>query len=153
MQESPSLMPLQPIARKQKKKMKKAIPLRILEAPPELSPVARQEWDRLMQEITSKGVLSAFDRAPLAAYCIAYALAIEALEGVQQYGSIIKSPNGFPIQSPYLTNLNKQLELMMRIASEFGFTPASRSRIFSYTLRKTLLLNAVDEPDSGLADW
>jgi phage terminase small subunit len=42
---------------------------------------------------------------------------------------MIKSPQGFPIQSPYLAIANRQAEIMMRIASEFGFTPASRSRI------------------------
>jgi phage terminase small subunit len=33
------------------------------------------------------------------------------------------------LQSPYLAIANRQAEIMMRIASEFGFTPASRSRI------------------------
>jgi len=33
------------------------------------------------------------------------------------------------MQSPYLAIANRQAEIMMRIASEFGFTPASRSRI------------------------
>jgi Phage terminase, small subunit len=41
----------------------------------------------------------------------------------------VKSPTGYPMQSPYLAIANRQAELMMRIASEFGFTPASRSRI------------------------
>ena len=34
-----------------------------------------------------------------------------------------------PIQSPYVSIANRHAEIMMRIASEFGFTPASRSRI------------------------
>ena len=38
-------------------------------------------------------------------------------------------PPGYPIQSPYVAIANRQAEIMMRIASEFGFTPASRSRI------------------------
>jgi phage terminase small subunit len=42
---------------------------------------------------------------------------------------MIKSPQGFPIQSPYLAIANRPSEIMMRIASEFGLTPASRSRI------------------------
>jgi hypothetical protein len=33
------------------------------------------------------------------------------------------------MQSPYLGIANRQAELMMRIASESGLTPASRSRI------------------------
>jgi P27 family predicted phage terminase small subunit len=49
----------------------------------------------------------------------------EAMEQIQKYGTMVKSPTGFPIQSP----ANRQAEIMMRIASEFGFTPASRSRI------------------------
>jgi phage terminase small subunit len=42
---------------------------------------------------------------------------------------MVKSPTGYPIQSPYVSIANRQAEIMMRIASEFGFTPASRSRI------------------------
>jgi P27 family predicted phage terminase small subunit len=53
----------------------------------------------------------------------------EAMEQIQKYGTMIKSPTGFPVQSPYLSIANRQAEIMMRIASEFGFTPASRSRI------------------------
>jgi P27 family predicted phage terminase small subunit len=48
---------------------------------------------------------------------------------IQKYGTMVKSPTGYPMQSPYLGLANRQAELMMRIASEFGFTPASRSRI------------------------
>jgi phage terminase small subunit len=66
---------------------------------------------------------------------------------------MIKSPNGYPTQSPYLSTLNRQAEIMMRIACEFGFTPASRSRIFSFTQKNSMLLDAVDEPDTGLASW
>ena len=42
---------------------------------------------------------------------------------------MIKSPSGYPVQSPYIAIANRQAEIMIRIASEFGFTPASRSRI------------------------
>ena len=132
---------------------KEAKPVRILECPPELGPIARQEWDRIVGELTSLGVLSSFDRGPLAAYCTAYALWIEATDAVQKYGAMIKSPNGYPIQSPYLATVNRQAEIMMRIASEFGFTPASRSRIFSYSQKNSMLLDAVDKNDDGLANW
>jgi P27 family predicted phage terminase small subunit len=132
---------------------KETKPARILECPPELGPVARQEWDRIVGELTSLGVLSSFDRGPLAAYCTAYALWIEATEAVQKYGAMIKSPNGYPTQSPYLSTVNRQAEIMMRIASEFGFTPASRSRIFSYSQKNSMLLEMVDEPDDGTPKW
>jgi P27 family predicted phage terminase small subunit len=99
------------------------------DCPPELSPAARQEWDRLASELGALRMLTNLDRAALAAYCTAYALWAEANEAIQKYGVMIKSPQGFPIQSPYLSIANRQAEIMMRIASEFGFTPASRSRI------------------------
>ena len=51
------------------------------------------------------------------------------MEQIQKYGTMVKSPTGYPIQSPYLAIANRQAELMIRIASEFGFTPASRRRI------------------------
>ena|SRR5436190_12716599 len=98
-------------------------------APPQLSPLARKEWDRLASELGALRMLTNLDRAALAAYCGAYALWAEATEAIQKYGVMIKSPQGFPIQSPYLSIANRQAEIMMRIASEFGFTPASRSRI------------------------
>src|SRR5947207_267150 len=101
----------------------------IPECPPELGPVAQREWHRLAGELTSLRLLTNLDRAALAAYCGAYALWAEATEAIQKYGAMIKSPTGFPIQSPYLAIANRQAEIMMRIASEFGFTPASRSRI------------------------
>jgi hypothetical protein len=42
---------------------------------------------------------------------------------------MVKSPTGFPIQSPYVSIANRQAEIMLRISAEFGFTPASRGRI------------------------
>jgi len=36
--------------------------------------------------------------------------------------------------------MNRQAEIMLRIAGEFGFTPASRSRNFSYAKSKSMLL-------------
>jgi P27 family predicted phage terminase small subunit len=86
--------------------------------------------------------------AVLAAYCTAYALYFEALEMVNKHGAIIKSPNGYPQQSPYLSHLNRQAEVMMRTAAELGFTPASRRRIFSFDDRNALLIEA--KPDDSM---
>jgi P27 family predicted phage terminase small subunit len=130
---------------------KEAKPERILDCPTELSTLARQEWDRIVGELTSLAILSSVDRGPLTAYCCAYALWIEAMEMVQKHGAMIKSPNGYPMQSPYLSHANKQFEIMMKVAVEFGFTPASRSRIYSYSLRNSMLLNAVNEPKDDSA--
>ena len=99
--------------------------------PPRTRPAAQKEWQRLVGELAALRILTNLDRAALAAYCGAYALWAEATEAIQKYGAMIKSPSGYPIQSPYVAIANRQAEIMMRIASEFGFTPASRSRISS----------------------
>jgi len=118
----------------------------IPDCPPELSPLARQEWDRLVGELSSLRMMTNLDRAALAAYCAAYALWAEAIEAIQKYGAMIKSPTGFPIQSPYLAIANRQAEIMMRIASEFGFTPASRSRIAAPAKAGPSLFDLMEEP-------
>jgi P27 family predicted phage terminase small subunit len=124
----------------------------IPECPPELSPLARKEWDRLVGELSALRMLTNLDRAALAAYCGAYALWAEATEAIQKYGAMIKSPQGFPIQSPYLAIANRQAEIMMRIASEFGFTPASRSRIAAPSERGRSLFDLLDDDPKISAD-
>jgi phage terminase small subunit len=66
---------------------------------------------------------------------------------------MIKSSNGYPVQSPYLVVANKHADTMIRIACEFGFTPASRSRIVSFTQKNSLLLDGVDERDDESPGW
>ncbi len=58
---------------------------------------------------------------------------------------MVKSPTGFPIQSPYVSIANRQAEIMLRIASEFGFTPASRGRISMRSETEPDLFGDVDE--------
>jgi P27 family predicted phage terminase small subunit len=118
------------------------------DCPPELSPTAQREWERLTAELAKLNLMTKLDRAALAAYCVAYAIWLEAMEQIQKYGTMIKSPTGFPIQSPYLAILNRQAEIMMRIASEFGFTPASRSRISTPSPDQLPLFNQ-DEPEKA----
>jgi phage terminase small subunit len=45
------------------------------------------------------------------------------------------------MQSPYISIANRQAEIMMRVASEFGFTPASRSRISTPQLNEPTLFD------------
>jgi P27 family predicted phage terminase small subunit len=116
----------------------------IPDCPVELGPVARQEWDRMAPQLVSLRILTQLDRAALAAYCGAYAMWAEATEAVQKYGTMVKSPSGYPVQSPYVSIANRQAEIMMRIASEFGFTPASRSRISAPRVPEPDLLDLIN---------
>jgi P27 family predicted phage terminase small subunit len=81
------------------------------------------------------------DRGALATYCGAYAMWAEAMEQIQKYGTVVKSQTGFPIQSPYLAIANQQAEIMMRIASAFGFTHETRTILPDVRVR-----NCADRP-------
>jgi P27 family predicted phage terminase small subunit len=116
----------------------------IPECPDELGEPARREWNRLVGELASLKLLTNFDRAALAAYCGAYALWAEATEAIQKYGLMIKSPSRYPVQSPYVSVANRQAEIMMRIASEFGFTPASRSRVSTHPKAEPTLFDRLE---------
>jgi len=74
---------------------------------------------------------------------------VEAVEAIQKYGSIVKSPAGFPMQSPYVAMANRQAEIMVRIAAEFGFTPASRSRIVAPLITEPSLFDLPSDADDS----
>jgi len=118
----------------------------IPDCPVELGPVARREWDRLVAELAPLRMLTNLDRAALASYCGAYGMWAEATEAIQKFGTMVKAPSGFPVQSPYVSIANRQAEIMMRIASEFGFTPASRSRISTPSEDERDLFNVLERP-------
>jgi P27 family predicted phage terminase small subunit len=73
--------------------------------------------------------VSPLDRGVLAVYCVAYAAWLDATITIQTYGSIMKSPNGHPMQSPAVSIANQQADIIVRTATQFGFTPASRIRL------------------------
>jgi P27 family predicted phage terminase small subunit len=94
-----------------------------------LNPVARREWRRLARELADQGLLTKIDRAQFALYCQTYGRLIEAEDKMKLTGLVVKTKNGFPIQSPYLPIIHKSVEIMNKLAIEFGMTPASRSRV------------------------
>jgi P27 family predicted phage terminase small subunit len=94
--------------------------------PAELNSVARNEWTRIVTELASPNLLKPLDVAMLALYCNAYAGWLDATAAVNEYGPVIKTPNGYPAQSPYVTLANQHAAVMLRCSSELGLSPASR---------------------------
>ena len=97
--------------------------------PEHLSKAAKREYRRVGRELLALGLVSKIDRAALAGYSDAYGRWAEAAEQLQKYGLVIKSPNGYPIQSPYLAILTTALDQTRAFLTEFGMTPSSRSRV------------------------
>ena len=97
--------------------------------PAHLDDEARKEWRRIGRELVKLGLMTKIDRSALAAYCMLWSRWIEAEQELKKTGTIVKAKNGFPVLSPYLIVANKALEQMRVFLTEFGLTPASRSRI------------------------
>lgn len=98
--------------------------------PAMLNAVAKAEWQRLRKELVPMGLLTNVDRAALMAYCVVYARWVKAEEQIEKLGEYIKSSkSGYLIQAPWVGVANKALELMHKYATEFGFTPSSRTRL------------------------
>jgi P27 family predicted phage terminase small subunit len=97
--------------------------------PSHLSPTAKAEWKRIAGHLHILRIISQLDRAALAAYCQAYGRWAEAEKKLKETAPLIKTPSGYVQQNPWLQVANKQLEIMHKYLSEFGMTPASRSRV------------------------
>ncbi len=90
---------------------------------------AKAEWKRLIRELFALGVVTALDRAALAAYCQAYGRWAEAERKLKETPMLLKLPSGYIQPSPWLAIANKQLELMAKYMAELGLSPVSRTRV------------------------
>ncbi len=97
--------------------------------PSHLNPTAKAEWKRLATSLFQRGLIGEGDRAALAAYCQAYGRWVEAERKLSETPLLIKLPSGYIQQSPWLSIVNKQLEIMARFMSELGLSPVSRARV------------------------
>ena len=97
--------------------------------PSHLSPEAKTEWRRIYPELHAMGLANKVDRAALAAYCQVYGRWAKYERIVSEKGELYKTAQGNIQTSPALWVVNKALEQMYKYLTEFGMTPASRSRI------------------------
>jgi P27 family predicted phage terminase small subunit len=99
-----------------------------VDAPAYFSDAQRVVWDYAIAHAPA-GLLKLLDTSVLEIWVVACVFHREAVQRVGASGQVIKTQAGYPITSPYLSNANKQAQIMLKAASEMGFTPASRTRI------------------------
>ena len=102
-----------------------------IKCPDWLLPEAKKEWKRLAPALEAMGVLTMADQTAFEGYCQAYARWKEAEEFITQHGSIFKTPSGYVQQVPQVSIAQQNLRIMQSFCSEFGLTPATRSRIIA----------------------
>lgn len=101
----------------------------LVDPPDWLTAEQQIEWNYAIEN-APRDVLRRIDRAALACFIVAQDIHRRAVLLMQQTQLLVKSPKqDLPIQNPYLPIVNRQMVLMMRAASELGFTPCARARI------------------------
>jgi P27 family predicted phage terminase small subunit len=101
----------------------------IPEPPDSLSPEAREEWDRISEELAMLGLLTRIDRVALAIYCEMWADFTEASLKIREHGKVIRTKSGNVVENPYYSIRKRSAEILRGYLTEFGMTPASRCRI------------------------
>lgn len=121
-------------------------PAVVPKCPDHLRGEARKEWDRVTSLLLEHGMISEADRGAIAMLCTMwdrYVTAETMIEKAKEtapgsMGLFVKSPNGFPIQSPWLAVSNKAMEQYKSMCNEFGLTAAARVRVQPTTTQMEL---------------
>lgn len=100
----------------------------LVEAPDWMTESQKAGWNCAV-EAAPLGLLKQLDAGMLAIWVIAEDLHREAARKIAEFGLLTKGSKADVVQTPYLRILNKQAAIMVKAASELGFSPASRSRI------------------------
>jgi P27 family predicted phage terminase small subunit len=105
-------------------------PVGDLQEPPEwFNDSQRATW-RYALEHAPPGLLKKCDKAILAIWVCAEDVHAEAAHMVGEKGAVLRAPkSGVPMVNPYLAVMNKQALLMLKAASELGFSPTGRTRV------------------------
>lgn len=88
-----------------------------------LSKEAKAEWRRQVAELDTMGMLAQADRALLVAYCDAWGEFAALVE--QLAGKRVSKKDGWRLT----VQKAKAADRMLKIAAQFGFTPAARARL------------------------
>lgn len=104
-------------------------------------PDAAAMWQSVTQAMLAAGMITPLFTGAVAGYCIAWGRVCQAERKMRELraeaeakgaagntGWIIFTPQGFPVQGPYLQIANKALEQLRAYAGELGLTPTALSR-------------------------
>ena len=94
-----------------------------------LNAKAKTVWKNMAKQLDQLGLLTEIDQHAFAVYCQSYIELIEAENELLENGKTQTTKDGFVRKSPWLSVRDEAHKRMMQIGGQFGFTPASRTRI------------------------
>ena len=102
-------------------------------APNHLQGRAETEWDKIIKSLDEVGILTENDITVLESYCFNVGLMEQAMIDINEEGVIGKETNNagatYASENKWVNVYNKAVDRIIKIASEYGFTPSSRTRI------------------------
>ncbi len=104
-------------------------PVGIPDAPEDLTPEEQGVFLETARRLARMRVMTDADVDALHMYAVEFCRYRDATAKVRSMGMIVKSPNDYPIQNPYLAIANKAQRTCINLLTEFGLTPSSRTRI------------------------
>jgi P27 family predicted phage terminase small subunit len=102
---------------------------RVPEPPAHLQGLQRDCWNEVARVLVAKNVYDKDCEMMLAAFCVQYARFLTADEKVKERGLIILNKKGAGMHNPYVGISNSAYDRAVRLASELGLTPVSRTRV------------------------
>jgi P27 family predicted phage terminase small subunit len=97
--------------------------------PKHLKGEAATEWRRIAPLLAKMKCVTEWDRSLLSAYCFEWGVYVELCKKVKIKDLVITTINGNKIHNPLLSARNKALTNLKELATEFGLSPSSRSRL------------------------
>lgn len=103
--------------------------------PSHLSAVAKAEWKRTGKELDRLGLMTKIDRAAFEAYCCCYANWRRAQEMLDKSGPLLVLGDKLQV-NPAARLAEMALSQMYKFLTEFGLSPASRTRLHVPEVKK-----------------
>lgn len=92
-------------------------------------PIATAEFRRLAPMLRQLRVLTSADVTALVALCLEWSRYLTATERIRTEGMLATAQSGFLMPHPYLGIASRSLASCLKLWSELGLTPSSRSRV------------------------
>lgn len=113
--------------------------------PKRLTDLQREIWFELLEEYGDR--LTPSDKRLFAILVQAEADMREARKLVDSLGSLLKSPNGWPVHNPALAVMKSAADMSLKIQVQLCLTPFTRARVKGKGGRKA------SGPESGANPW
>jgi P27 family predicted phage terminase small subunit len=100
-----------------------------LEKPADLSPIASETWDELVELLAGAGVADAVDRPALVALCLQWERGVVARRVLEAEGYFVAGSMGQAVEHPALKIESRAHQMFLRFAEQYGLTAAARAKI------------------------